>query len=84
MPASVGKIASPSQGASYYARDGYDAKDGPAHKEAARWGDKGAEALGLSGPVAPDAFRQILEGRVPPALMLGVVGTQLSYQALVS
>ena len=82
--ASVGKIASPSQGAGYYARDGYDAKDGPAHKGAARWGDKGAEAPGLSGPVDPDTFRQILEGRVPPALMLGMVGKRLRYQASVS
>ena len=74
MVASIGKIASPSQGASYYERDGYYAKDDPAHKEASRWAGKGAEALGLSGPVDPDAFRQILEGRVPDGPQLGKRG----------
>ena len=71
MVASIGKIASPSQGASYYERDGYYTKDDPAHKEASRWAGKGAEALGLSGPVGPDTFRQILEGKVPNGPQLG-------------
>ena len=71
MVASIGKIASPSQGASYYERDGYYTKDDPAHKEASRWAGKGAEALGLSGPVGPDTFRQILEGKVPDGPQLG-------------
>ena len=71
MVASIGKIASPSQGASYYERDGYYAKDDPEHREASRWAGKGAEALGLSGPVDPDTFRQILEGRVPDGPQLG-------------
>ena len=71
MVASIGKISSPSQGASYYERDGYYAKDDPAHREASRWAGKGAEALGLSGPVDPDAFRQILEGKVPGGPQLG-------------
>ncbi|MCY4003210.1 MAG: conjugative relaxase, partial [Rhodospirillales bacterium] len=64
-------MASPSQGASYYERDGYYAKDDPAHREASRWAGKGAEALGLSGPVDPDTFRQILEGKVPDGPQLG-------------
>ena len=71
MVASIGKIASPSQGASYYERDGYYAKDDPAHREASGWAGKGAEALGLSGPVDPDTFRQILEGKVPDGPQLG-------------
>ena len=71
MVASIGKIASPSQGASYYERDGYYAKDDPAHKEASAWAGKGAEALGLSGPVDPDTFRRILEGKVPDGPQLG-------------
>ena len=71
MVASIGKIASPSQGASYYERDGYYAKDDPAHREASRWAGKGAEALGLAGPVDPDTFRQILEGKVPDGPQLG-------------
>ena len=71
MVASIGVIASPAQGASYYEREGYYAKDDPAHREAIRWAGKGAEALGLSGPVDPDTFRAILEGRVPDGPQLG-------------
>ena len=71
MVASIGKIASPSQGVSYYERDGYYARDDPAHKEASAWAGKGAEALGLSGPVDPDVFKAVLEGRVPDGPRLG-------------
>ena len=45
MVASIGKISSPSQGASYHE------KDDPAHRDASAWAGKGADALGLSGPV---------------------------------
>ena len=62
---SIGAIASAAQGASYYEKDGYHAKDDPEHRDASAWFGKGAEALGLTGPVAPDTFRAILEGRVP-------------------
>ncbi len=62
---SIGALASAAQGASYYERDGYYAKDDPEHREASAWSGKGAEELGLKGPVDPDAFRQVLEGRVP-------------------
>ena len=65
MVASIGAISSAAQGVSYYERDGYYANDDPAHKEASRWTGKGAAELGLSGPVEPDAFKEILEGRVP-------------------
>ncbi len=71
MVASIGKIASPSQGASYFERDGYYARDDPAHKEASAWAGRGAEELGLSGPVDSDAFRAILEGKVPGGRQLG-------------
>ena len=62
---SIGALASASQGASYYERDGYYAKDDPEHRAASAWAGKGAEALGLKGPVDPDTFRAVLEGRVP-------------------
>ena len=65
MVASIGAVAAPAQGAAYYERDGYYAKDDPAHKEASAWTGKGAEDLGLTGPVDPDLFRAVLEGRVP-------------------
>ena len=64
MVASIGAVASASQGMSYYERDGYYAKDDPAHKEASVWAGKGAEALGLSGIVDPNVFKALLEGKV--------------------
>ena len=71
MVASIGKIASPAQGVSYFERDGYYARDDPAHKEASAWAGKGAEALGLSGPVDPEIFKAVLEGKVPNGPQLG-------------
>ena len=65
MVASIGAVASPSQGAGYYERDGYYAKDDPAHREASAWAGRGAAALGLEGPVDPDTFKAVLEGTVP-------------------
>ena len=65
MVVSIGAVASPSQGVSYYERDGYYAKEDPAHREASAWFGKGAEALGLEGPVDPDVFTNILAGEVP-------------------
>ena len=62
---SIGALASASQGASYYERDGYYARDDPEHREASAWAGKGAEELGLAGPVDPETFRAVLEGRVP-------------------
>ena len=74
MVVSIGAVASPAQGVSYYERDGYYAKDDPAHREASAWAGKGAEALGLSGPVDPDTFKAILEGNVPDGPRLGRPG----------
>ena len=71
MVAPIGKIASRSQGVSYYEKDGYYARDDPAHREASAWVGKGAKALGLSGPVEPEAFQGILEGEVPGGRRLG-------------
>ena len=65
MVASIGAVAAPSQGASYYERDGYYAKDSPEHLAASAWAGRGAAALGLRGPVDPDSFRAVLEGEVP-------------------
>ncbi|MDE0359550.1 MAG: conjugative relaxase [Rhodospirillaceae bacterium] len=65
MVASIGAVASASQGVSYYERDGYYASDDPAHREASAWAGRGAEALGLSGQVDPGVFKAVLEGRVP-------------------
>ena len=65
MVASIGAVAAPSQGASYYERDGYYAKDDAEHKAASAWAGRGAAGLGLEGAVDPDVFRAVLEGTVP-------------------
>ena len=65
MVASIGAVASASQGISYYERDGYYAKDDPLHKESSVWAGKGAAELGLSGPVDGQVFKAVLEGKVP-------------------
>ena len=65
MVASIGAIASAAQGVSYYEKDGYYASDDPAHREASAWAGRGAEELGLTGPVDPATFRAVLEGKVP-------------------
>ena len=65
MVVSIGAISSAAQGVSYFERDGYYAKDDPEHLEASAWEGKGAEVLGLSGPVDPGVFRDVLEGTVP-------------------
>ncbi len=62
---SIGALSSAAQGASYYERDGYYAKDSEEHRDASAWAGKGAEELGLTGPVDPDTFRAVLEGEVP-------------------
>ncbi len=62
---SIGALSSAAQGASYYERDGYYAKDDPEHRDASAWAGRGADELGLKGPVDGDAFRAVLEGRVP-------------------
>ncbi len=65
MVASIGAVASPAQGVSYYEKDSYYAKDSDEHRAASAWAGKGAAALGLEGPVDPDTFRAVLEGEVP-------------------
>ncbi|MDE0001399.1 MAG: conjugative relaxase [Rhodospirillaceae bacterium] len=65
MIASIGAVASPSQGASYYERDGYYAKDSAEHRAGSAWAGRGAAELGLQGQVDPDSFSQVLAGEVP-------------------
>ena len=65
MVASIGALASSSQGVSYYERDGYYARDDPDHRAASAWTGRGAAELGLTGPVDPEVFQTVLEGNVP-------------------
>ena len=71
MVASIGKIAVLSQGVTYYERDGYYARGDLAHREASTWAGKGVAVLGLSGPVDPETFMAILEGKIPGERQLG-------------
>ena len=57
---SVASVASAGGAANYFAKDDYYVGDGPA--ELSEWGGKGAEALGLAGPVAKDDFEKVLDG----------------------
>ena len=65
MVVSIGAVASPAQGVTYYERDGYYARDDPGHANGSGWVGKGAEALGLRGQVDPGIFGDVLEGTVP-------------------
>ena len=60
---SVASVASAGGAANYFAKDDYYVGDGPA--ELSEWGGKGAEALGLAGPVAKDDFEKVLDGKLP-------------------
>ena len=60
MEASIGKIASPAPGAGHFEKDGYDAMDDGAHREASARAGEGGEAPGLSGPGDPEAFLRVL------------------------
>ncbi len=71
MVASIGKIASPSQGVDYFERDGYYARDDGAYREASAWVGKGAAVPGLSSSVDPEHFRSVFEGEVPGGRRLG-------------
>lgn len=63
---SIGRVSS--QGADYYSKDNYySLKEGQAQS---LWFGKGAEALGLQGPVDPDIFEQVLQGRLPDGSQL--------------
>ena len=65
MVASIGAVAAPAQCAAYFERDDYYTKDDPIHREASAWRGRGAEDLGLTGPIDPDILRTVLEGVVP-------------------
>jgi conjugative relaxase-like TrwC/TraI family protein len=61
MVASVSALTSSTQASSYYEADDYYAEGGLSPSE---WQGAGAEALGLSGEVDRDQFRELLDGRI--------------------
>jgi len=71
---SIAVVKSAGVTTNYFAKDDYYAKEG-AREEATQWYGKGAEAVGLSGPVQADQFGQLLEGRLPDGTRLGRTST---------
>ena len=61
MVASVSALTSSAQASSYYEADDYYAEGGLSPSE---WQGAGAEALGLSGEVDRDQFRDLLDGKI--------------------
>ncbi|TYC78794.1 MobF family relaxase [Novosphingobium sp. BW1] len=61
MVASVSALTSSAQASSYYEADDYYAEGGLSPSE---WQGAGAEALGLSGEVDRESFRDLLDGKI--------------------
>lgn len=61
MVASVSALTSSAQASSYYEADDYYAQGGLSPSE---WNGKGADALGLSGEVDRERFRDLLDGKI--------------------
>ena len=68
MVATIGAITSSSAASSYYEADDYYADGGLSPSE---WQGDGARELGLSGEVERDAFRDLLDGKLPDGQRLG-------------
>lgn len=61
MVATISALSSASQAASYYEAGDYYAGD---HDSPSAWFGQGAEALGLSGAIERDTFKQLLAGPI--------------------
>ena len=59
---SMSNVTSVASAASYYAEDNYYSQD--ENRAMSEWAGKGAEALGLSGPVDPADFVKVLSGEL--------------------
>ena len=70
MVATIGAITSSSAASSYYEADDYYADGGLSPSE---WQGEGAKAIGLEGEVEREAFRDMLDGRLPDGQQLGTV-----------
>ncbi|MCO4092961.1 MAG: conjugative relaxase [Sphingorhabdus sp.] len=64
MVVSIGAIGSASGAAEYYAADNYYLGD-DAEEQLSEWGGDAASRLGLSGPVEPEQFEELLKGYLP-------------------
>lgn len=69
---SIVPLKSAAQALSYYMEESnYYAKDAEEAKEISQWSGKGAVALGLNGYVEANAFKELLEGKLPSGQQLG-------------
>lgn len=69
---SMTNVTSVASAASYYAEDNYYSKD--ENTAMSEWAGKGAEALGLSGPVDPADFVKVLSGELGDEKLGKVLG----------
>jgi conjugative relaxase-like TrwC/TraI family protein len=65
---SIGVLRSSAQAGSYYAQDDYYTKDSAG--EPSQWDGRGAESLGLTGPVERNQFEALLNGELPNGVVL--------------
>ncbi len=65
---SIGVLHSSAQAGTYYAQDDYYTKDSAG--EPSRWDGKGAESLGLTGPVDRTQFESLLNGELSNGVVL--------------
>ena len=68
MVATIGAIGSSAQASSYYEADDYYADGGLSPSE---WQGEGAKELGLEGEIEREAFRDMLDGKLPDGQQLG-------------
>ncbi|MEQ1495045.1 MAG: relaxase domain-containing protein [Novosphingobium sp.] len=68
MVATISAIDSSAQASSYYEVDDYYADGGLSPSE---WQGEGAKKLGLAGEIERDAFRDMLDGKLPDGPRLG-------------
>ncbi len=68
---SIKAIKRSSVTSTYFAKDDYYTQAAEAAQKESLWYGAGAERLGLSGPVTQQAFRSLLEGKLPDGTALG-------------
>ncbi|GGO89760.1 MobF family relaxase [Stakelama pacifica] len=77
MVASVSALTSAAQAASYYEADDYYSEDGLAPSQ---WRGQGAQALGLSGEVDRERFREALDGKIGNQMLGTMRGGELEHR----
>jgi conjugative relaxase-like TrwC/TraI family protein len=71
---SIASVGSSGAASSYYTKDNYYTAD--ASQETSLWAGEGAEKAGLSGQVEIEAFKAILDGKMPDGTEIGTGGKE--------